>query len=876
AYYGAQIEYDNTTNSIYYLPGWDKSFFYKYDISNQTWSRLSDAPGNIGYGGSMRNVNGELYILRGANTTVFYKYDIAKDSWLVPTVGLFGGAFRGTDYRTYGYGAEIVKGDGDNYYLVRGNYDNIFIRYNAVTGESTQMADAPAGFYLGGSMTYDSTNNKIYAICNSYYRKLFVYDIATDVWTEETADPPPVDASYGSDLEYDNSRYIYWIPGGGTQTFYRFDTQGTTGNKWGTALANTPSTMSYGADLVVKDDYLYATRGNNQLGFYRYGPLSGTATWNDSAVADLPTGGNIYYDGFLVDGGGDYLYACRGANTRGCYRYSISGNSWAAISDAPDLIYTGGAAASNRSDRILVIAGAGSNTFSNGLYTYIMQTNNSAFEESGTFTSTVHDLTSVYRYANLSVIYTDATNSALTISTRTSADNVEWNNWTDVSEEKHIGTTYLYKIGSPTNRYLQVKFTFTSSDGVYSGAVSDYTVNYYVDNTAPENPADDGFSAYTTATASANLTTNTWANYSNPYFTWAAAEAAYGASDGTGGSGIAGYYVYFGTDSQANASESGTLVTDSEYTASNLTSGETYYLRIQAVDEAGNFSDTNWQPFIYKFDNTPPENPSTVVVNPSGYTNVNDYTFTWSGATDSASLIKQYWYKAGPTGTESATLEATASGVTKYTTGANTFYLQAQDHAGNRAASWVTASYYYSGTAAGAPQNLRITHPSGSDSNTVNEFAFAWDPPSFYFGQQASLRYHYWINRLPSAGTAENATGLAVAYLSKGAYAQDPGENTLYVVAEDEAGNIDYNNYASITFTSSTSAPGAPRNLDISDVSIKETEAWRLALSWDQPSSSGSGIAEYRIYRSEVEDAECDSEVASDSDFSYIASTTQT
>ena len=505
-----------------------------------------------------------------------------------------------------------------------------------------------------------------------------------------------------------------------------------------------------------------------------------------------------------------------------------------------------------------------------------MQTDNSSFEESGSYISPVHDLTSIYRFANLSLTYTSGTNATLTVSSRSSADNETWSSWSVATEGKQVGTNYSYKINSTANRYLQLKFELVSADGVYSGVISDYSVNYYQDITPPSNPADTGFTAYTTATAGATLTSEAWANNSNPHFTWAASEAAYGASDGEGGSGIAGYYVYFGTDSQVDASESGTLVTDPEYTASSLTSGETYYLRIQAIDDSGNFSTANWQPFIYKYDNTSPENPGTVVVTPSGYTNVNDYTFSWSGATDSASLIRRYWYKTGPSGIESSTVEATVSGVVKYTTGTNTFYLQAEDYAGNRASSWVTASYYYSGTAAGAPTNLRITYPASGSSNTVNEFAFAWDPPSIYYGQQASLRYHYWINRLPSADTAENALGLAVTYLSKGAYAQDPGENTLYVVAEDEAGNMDYNNYSAISFTSSTSSPGVPRNLDISDVSIKETSAWRLALSWDQPESSGSGIAEYRIYRSAVEDAECNSDAASDSDFTYIASTSQT
>lgn len=866
AYNGAQIEYDNTTNAVYYLSGWDKPFFFKYDISTQTWSSLKDAPASIGWGGAMKNINGNLYILRGAATQTFYKYNISKSSWLIPTVGLFDGLFRGGDYRTFGYGADIVKGDGNNFYITRGNYDNLFIRYNAATGEVTKLADAPAGFERGAELVYDSVNNKIYATTNVYYRKFFVYDISTDVWSEVTTDPPPYDPYYGSALVFDGSRYIYWIRGYDTQTFYRYDTQGSAGSRW-SALANTGFGMGYGADLVYKNGYIYALRGANTNKFIRYDVVTGS--WSDTAVADLPTGANVYNDGFLVDGGGDYLYACRGGNQIGCYRYSITGNSWEAIANAPAQIYQGGAAAVYN-NKIYVIAGPGTNTFSNGLYTYVMQTSTSSFEENGNYISPSHDLTSTYKYANINIAYTSATNSTLTVYTSSSPDNSTWSDWSEASEVKNVGTTYTYKINSPANRYLKVKFALTSSDGVYSGVISDYTIYYYQDITPPTNPTT--LSAYSSATQSASITTDIWYNYSAPHFDWPDADEAGGATDGTGGSGVAGYYVYFGTDSNANASTSGTLTTESSYTASSLISGETYYLRIQTVDDFGNFSSSNWQPFIYKFDNEAPTNPTTVTADPAGYTATNNFTMSWSGATDSASLISQYCYKLGPSGSETCTSEASASGAFAYQTGTNTFYVRAKDTAGNYASGYSNVAFYYSSVAPGAPQNLRVTYPVGSTSNTVNEFAFAWDPPPTYYGQQSGLRYYYSFNALPTADNV-NEIGLSVTYLSKGSYATQKGKNTLYVVAKDEAGNIDYNTYASVDFYADTSAPGIPRNLDISDVSIKETSSWRLALSWDSPEATGSGVASYKIYRSAVEDSDCNTNFA---DFSYIASTSQT
>jgi hypothetical protein len=222
---------------------------------------------------------------------------------------------------------------------------------------------------------------------------------------------------------------------------------------------------------------------------------------------------------------------------------------------------------------------------------------------------------------------------------------------------------------------------------------------------------------------------------------------------------------------------------------------------------------------------------------------------------------------------------ATISGVLAYDNGDdNTFYVKAKDNANNLATSYATTAYKYSLNAPGAPTDLEITYPLGSNTNSVNEFAFAWSPPEpgSFNGTADSLRYFYWIGQLPTAGTAENAVGMSATNLSKGSYAQDTGVNRLYVVAMDESGNIDYDNFAEIIFKSATSAPGAPRNLDISDVSIKETEAWRLALTWDTPVSTGSGITEYQVFRSEVEEAECPANPMESDDFTLINAPRQT
>lgn len=861
---GAQIEYDSTSNAIYFTPANSKTAFFKYDIAEEEWSTLADAPATLGLSSAIKNVDGVLYILRGGASQNFYTYNIEKASWQVPTYGLFGNnIFRGSDLRTFTTGAQIARGTGNDYFILRGGVDSLFTKYNSSTGEITELSDAPIGVTTGASFTYDSTNNKMYALANSFSRRLFVYDVADDYWYEETLDPPPFDPAVGVVLRYDGSRYIYYLRGASTTSFYRYDTQAAAGSRWSSALAVAPGTIGAGAEMIIKDGYIYVVRGNSQISFYRYDINAGT--WSDPAVADLPVGVTIGADGFLVDGGSDTLYACRAINTATCYQYTISTNTWSIIANAPANFTAGADAASNGVDKFYALAGAGTNTFSNGLYSYVMQTDTSSFEESGSYESASISLGSVYKFANLTVNYASANNATLTISTRTSSDNDTWSSWAQTNEVKQSDNSYEYKINSPANDYLQVKFEFTSGDGVYSGVVSDYSVSYYADQTNPTNPTD--IDSYSTSTQAAELTTNTWYTHTAPYFSWPAAEAVGGATDTLTGSGISGYYVYFGTDSGADASTSGALQSGTNYTASSLTSGNTYYLKVKTVDNAGNVSASDWSAFTYKYDNVAPENPTTVTADPSGYTAVNDFDFSWSGATDASAGVTSYCYKTTLAGAETCGVSATSvEGVMAGGTGASTFYVRAVDAAGNKPSTYSSVSYYYSSTAPSAPEDLEVS-PS---SNTVNQFSFSWSVPSTYFGSQSSLRYFYSVNALPTADNV-NELGLTATNLATDAYATVPGVNVMYVVAKDEAGNIDYNTYASVEFTADTSAPGVPKKADIADISVKALEAWKLAVSWEAPDASGSGVATYKVYKSTTEGASCTTNF---DDFEYLASTT--
>ncbi|MCA9397748.1 fibronectin type III domain-containing protein, partial [candidate division WWE3 bacterium] len=313
-------------------------------------------------------------------------------------------------------------------------------------------------------------------------------------------------------------------------------------------------------------------------------------------------------------------------------------------------------------------------------------------------------------------------------------------------------------------------------------------------------------------------------------------------------------------------------------------SNDQYYLNIKTIDVANNIYPTS-ESFAFKLDNTPPTNPIGLSA-PQGFLrNIDSFTIAWATtgsnmATDTHSGIAGYQYKINDSGewnginhsgSEDCTDLLTSSTYVldetfdTLVTGENTFYLRTWDTACNTSTDPLVAILKYNADAPSAPQNLIVTPAT----NTANAFSFNWQEPETFQGSATGLSYCYTVNTIPSQNTC---TFTSQATLATDAYATQPGENRLYVSSKDEAGNINYSDYASVVFTANTPAPGSPTDIDVADVSIKNKEAWRLTASWLEPENTGAGIASYRIYRSNLK-TECSSDSSA---FEQIATTSGT
>ena len=143
-------------------------------------------------------------------------------------------------------------------------------------------------------------------------------------------------------------------------------------------------------------------------------------------------------------------------------------------------------------------------------------------------------------------------NSSVTFQMKTAASVADLSSATyETIGIANSGTTFtktkadLDALGLPTGssgRYGQVKATLASSNGVDNPHLESFTINYLKDSTRPGTNASSVLMK--TQAGGEDVTLNSWANNSSPYFSW--------TEGGDTQSGIKGYCLYLGDDPEGN------------------------------------------------------------------------------------------------------------------------------------------------------------------------------------------------------------------------------------------------------------------------------------------------------------------------------------
>jgi outer membrane protein assembly factor BamB len=102
---------------------------------------------------------------------------------------------------------------------------------------------------------------------------------------------------------------------------------------------------------------VYAFQGNGQAAFWVYSISGNSWTALTSAPAAVGDGGSLVYDG------ANSIYAFQGNNLTGFWRYNISSNTWTMLAAAPDTVYSGGALQFDGGNYIYAFRGDNSNEF---------------------------------------------------------------------------------------------------------------------------------------------------------------------------------------------------------------------------------------------------------------------------------------------------------------------------------------------------------------------------------------------------------------------------------------------------------------------------------------------------------------------------------
>lgn len=894
---GSGTWYDGGDRLYAYFGAWSwdvlaRNVMAVYNISTDTWEILADPPVVSYYvtGNLVSDGRGNLYTFTSmayTNTSKnqrMMRYNIATNSWF-EVRGLQNEINYGTatsDNERYIY---ILPGGGSSNYRKMIRFDSWTERFSPSTmgidtndrlafdisnGSQWMGSNATTAAYDGKRYVYTMTGAESSLSVNNFVR--FDYKSGESQYLPS----PPLIGVDGS-MEYLDG-YIYYLPAKSTGEFYRFD---ETKRQW-LRMADTPGVIYRPgtSSLVAVDGSLFAVRGNNS-NLYKFTPDSDKGSW--STMRSSPGGiqsGSMAYDKasssiFMLAGSGSSrfyqyhvgtnswstlaalpetssygstmvihdgkIYIQRGNLSKTSYIYDIASNSWGPGVDAPDNFRYGAVAVKVEENKALYLTGH----YSPAVWEFIFPTESTAYSGQAVHISEPIEAQGIFDYSDITAQVDLPDNTYVELWTRTSDDGQNWDGWEIATDIKHYESSLSGIIKSKAKQFTQIKVALESADNMHTPTVGSYSLGYYYDVDPPDNPTT--LDAYSGSDRKSKLLSSNWYNHSKPLFDWPEPGESGGATDGPLGSNIGGYWVYVGTDPHASPRTQGVFVENTEYIP-ELDIPGIYYVRMQTQDITGNVDGSIYEPFVYRFDNNPPTNPSLITVTPSGFTTKNNFSFTWPNSYDAHSGVAGYCYFTGAT-SGAFSVETCQKGTSledisaAYRSGTNVFYVRSYDNAGNYAPSYTSVSYYYTTDPPGPVTNLRAIPPT----SIQNLFAFAWDLPTIYSGDPSQIDYCYSINVLPSPA---NTVCTSDRFISSFKAATQQGTNVLYVVAKDEANNANWNNFATANFIANTVSPGIPLNLTVSDTSDRLTDRWSLALTWDEPTFAGNGIKDYVVERS--------------------------
>lgn len=240
-----------------YATGEDQSNWAKlarYEIQSGETKYLP-TPNFISYATDMEYLDGYLYFLRGNNSREFMRFNVVDETW---------SRIADTPINAYRGGVDSMIALNGKLYIALGN-SNRWYSYqpDGGLGTWTLLANFPTNV-LNGALVYDPVQNAFYAATGNNGTGFYRYDVAGNSWSTMAAFPAAT--NQGAALTISGTK-IYALRGENTATTYVYDTQT---NNW-SAGQTAPEQISVGSGFVkISDDYALMFGGDNSPDIWRF------------------------------------------------------------------------------------------------------------------------------------------------------------------------------------------------------------------------------------------------------------------------------------------------------------------------------------------------------------------------------------------------------------------------------------------------------------------------------------------------------------------------------------------------------------------------------------------------------------------------------
>jgi hypothetical protein len=197
----------------------NRTLFYRYSISNDSWEKLIDTPHAQGAGDAITwsGYDNQIYAILGSKEhgTSFASYNLSDNSWNALPLN--------PNWTTTDDGASLVWTGGDYLYALRGEWQETvpcqdFARYHIPTKTWGDMSSIPEseGVGDGGSLLWvNNYSDYIYALGGNSCLEVpgynfSRYSISSDSWEDLEPIPCPVGNYVGNRLGFADGHIYYW------------------------------------------------------------------------------------------------------------------------------------------------------------------------------------------------------------------------------------------------------------------------------------------------------------------------------------------------------------------------------------------------------------------------------------------------------------------------------------------------------------------------------------------------------------------------------------------------------------------------------------------------------------------------------------------